>query len=574
MSFLKRNFAILLVIILSVFTLLPLFHPGFFPLQDDEQIGRLYDLHKDVLTGQLPPRLAQDLGFGFDYPLFNYYPSFVYYVGEIFHLFGFSLIISTKLMIVIGFLLSGIFMYLFAKEYTGRVGGIVAAIAYTYAPYHSVDVYVRGAFPEFWSFVFVPAIFWSIYKLAITGKNRYIIVSSLFVAGLVLSHDLMAMMSSFFLGAYFLYLIAFAKEKRKLFFKICLSVLWGLGITAFFWMPAYFEKQYTMVNLLTDELADYHLHFVYLKQFLFSPWGYGGSIYGLDDGLSFQVGQSQLVLGILSVLGSFVFLIKKRKNYSILLLFIFLFFFSLFIQTQHSEFIWDAIQPFSYIQFPWRFLMFSDFTVAFLAAYIFVFIKNQRIQIILASIMICLLIFMNKDFFQPEKYLTTATDASYTAPQVIQWRTSIMSFEYTPKGISTKMSTIGNTVINITQNELPKKSFAIVSGKMTVNQLENIPQQKEFAVNVAKPGLLRLNTFTFPGWKTFIDGREVAYNDNNKFKLITISLSKGKHTVRATFTDTPLRLIANLLSGVCLLCVIIYGLLKKEGLKKKRYEEK
>ncbi|HVA96225.1 MAG TPA: 6-pyruvoyl-tetrahydropterin synthase-related protein [Candidatus Acidoferrales bacterium] len=564
MSLVKKYLDILIIIALTIFTLLPLFHPGFFPMHDDEQIGRLYDLHKDVIAGQIPPRLAQDLGFGFDYPLFNFYPPFVYYIGEVFHLFGFSLIVSTKLMIALGFLLAGIFMYLFVKEYAGRIGGIVGAIAYTYTPYHSVDVYVRGAMPEFWSFVFVPAIFWSINKLAKTDKNVFIFLSTIFVAGLILTHDLIALMSSFFLGAFFVYLVTVAKKKRVLFFKICISVALGLAFTSYFWLPAYFEKQYTMVNLLTDQLADYHLHFVCIKQFVTSPWGYGGSLLGCEDGLSFQVGQAQLIAVAISLFVSAFFLFKKRKHYGIVFLFLFLFLFSLFIQTNRSVFIWDKIPQFAYIQFPWRFLLFSDFTAAFLIAYMFTFIKKRKVKMICAGIIVLLLIFLNKDYFRPDRYLPTATDTSYTASSVINWRTSIMSFEYTPRGIATKQSSIGNTVINITQNEIPKKSFTVISGKMSVTQLQDIPQQKEYHVSVMRPGLLQLNTFTFPGWQTYIDDRNVAYTDNNKFKLITVRVPKGEHTVRAVFTDTRLRTVANGLSVTSIIGVIVYGLVKKK----------
>src|SRR5580658_10112473 len=130
MSLVRKYIDLFLIIFFLGFTLSPLFVPGWFPIHDDEQIGRLFELNKDVLTGQLPPRLAQDLGFGYDYPLFNFYPSFVYYVGEVFHLFGFSYITSTKLMIGLGFILAAFFMYLFSKEYLGRIGAIVASIAY------------------------------------------------------------------------------------------------------------------------------------------------------------------------------------------------------------------------------------------------------------------------------------------------------------------------------------------------------------------------------------------------------------------------------------------------------------
>src|ERR1700722_15667116 len=384
MRFLGKYVDILIILVLLIFTVLPLFQPGFFPMQDDEQIGRLYELNKDVIVGQLPPRLAQDLGFGYDYPLFNFYPSFVYYVGEVFHLFGFSYITSTKLMIGLGFILAAFFMYLFSKEYLGRIGGVVASIAYTYTPYHSVDVYVRGALPEFWSFVFIPAVFWSIYKLTKTGRDRYIAVSAALVACFVLAHNLIAMMSSFFLGAFFLYLIWQSKKRLQLFLKICLSIGLGLCFSAYFWIPEYLEKQYTMVNLLTTQLADYHLYFVCIKQFVFSPWGYSGSFPDCVDGMSLQVGQAQLALAAISVIISLFLLWKKKKSYSIIVLFILMFLFSLFIQTKYSVFIWDKIQPFAYIQFPWRFLTFSDFTIAFLVAYVCSLIQKKKLKIIIA----------------------------------------------------------------------------------------------------------------------------------------------------------------------------------------------
>jgi len=567
MNLLKKYIDILIIVILLTFTVLPLFHPGFFPMHDDEQIGRLYDLNKDVMSGEFPPRMAQDLGFGFDYPLFNFYPSFVYYIGEVFHLLGFSYITSTKLMVGLGFLLAAFFMYLFSKEYVGRIGAIVAAIAYSYTPYHSVDVYVRGAMPEFWSFVFIPAVFWSICKLATTEKDKYIAISGIFAAGLILSHDLIAMMSSFFLGAYFLYLIFQSKNKLQLSWKICLSMVLGLCFTAYFWLPSYVEKQYTMIKLLTVQSADYHQHFVCIRNFIDSPWGYGGSIPNCESGLSFQVGQSQLIFAAISILFSLFFLWKKKLNlskYLLIFLFILMFFFSLFIQTKYSVFIWNNIQPFAYIQFPWRFLTFSDFTISFLVVYIYSFIHKDKIKIIVATVMILILILMNKDFFVPKIYLENVTDSNYTAPSVIQWSTSLMSFEYTPNGIATKMSSSGDSIVDIAKDQIPTTGFQILSGQMIVKQLENIPQQKEFSINVTKPGLLRLNTFTFPGWKIYIDDKEFAYSANNKLKLITISVPKGIHTIRATLTDTPIRVVSNGISVISIIGIIIFSFLRRK----------
>jgi hypothetical protein len=200
--------------------------------------------------------------------------------------------------------------------------------------------------------------------------------------------------------------------------------------------------------------------------------------------------------------------------------------------------------------------------------YVLSLIQKKKLKIILAACMIVILIVMNKNFFVPQKYLRNVTDSSYTSPSVIRWHTSLLSFEYTPIGISTVLSKDGNSVINIKQNEVPTVGSQVIHGKMTVKQLQDIPQQKEFFVNAKQPGLLRLNTFTFPGWKTYIDGKEVAYSDTNKLRLITISISKGTHTIRATLTNTPTRTIANGISLVSIVGVIVYSLLRRKKILK------
>ncbi len=153
LNFLKNNSYLFISIALIIFAVLPLFHPGFFTIHDNEQIGRLYELDQALKSGQFPVRIVQDLGFGFGYLLFNFYPPAVYYLGELFHLLQFSFIDSIKIVMGIGFIFSAVFMYLLVKELFGKTGALVASVFYTYAPYHSVDLYVRGALSEFFSFV-------------------------------------------------------------------------------------------------------------------------------------------------------------------------------------------------------------------------------------------------------------------------------------------------------------------------------------------------------------------------------------------------------------------------------------
>src|SRR3990170_2107258 len=123
--YIKKYFAEIVVVLLAVPALLPLFHSGFFTMHDDQQVARLYELDRALAAGQFPARWVKDLGFGYGYPLFIFYPPLVYYLGEVFHLlFGATYILSIKLVFVSAFLGAALAMYLWAKEHFGKIGAI------------------------------------------------------------------------------------------------------------------------------------------------------------------------------------------------------------------------------------------------------------------------------------------------------------------------------------------------------------------------------------------------------------------------------------------------------------------
>ncbi|MCL4353602.1 hypothetical protein M1615_04025 [Patescibacteria group bacterium] len=557
MTFLRKNWPYFLIIILSFPALLPLFHPGFFPIHDNEQIGRLFELNKTVAIGQIPPRLAPDLGFGYDYPLWDFYPPLVYYIGLIFHFLGFGYIVSTKIMIGIGLVGAGLTMYLFAKEYLPKAGALVSSIAYVYAPYHSVDLYVRGALPEFWSFVFVPLLFWSFLKIYKTQKTVYTALAGIFIGLTILTHDLIAMMSSVFLGMFVVYLFFQSLKKKTFIINTAIAGFLGFCLSSYFWLPSILEKKYTMVKLLTEQLANYGLHFVCIRQFWNSPWGYGGSILGCSDGLSFQIGKAQLLLAGAALT---LFLLKiwqsKKIRHEIFLLFLGMFFISLFLQVTRSKFIWDHFQPFWYIQFPWRFLLFSDFTASFLAGFLFIFIKNAVLRRAFAVLALIFLLCFNLGYFRPQSYLNVS-DNYYTNNYFLRFVTSSMSFEFMPRGIATVTSPIGNSVPDIKRDKIAKGDFSVISGSMKVKVLQSKTWEKKFLVDVGKNGIFQINVFSFPGWKVYLNKRPVRYYDDNKLRLIRLILPRGKYVVNAVFGETLVRKIGDAVSLFSLICVVL-----------------
>lgn len=567
LSFFKKNWPILVVLFFTFWALKALLVPGYFPAHDDEQIARIFVLDKAIKDGEIPVRWVSDLGFGFGYPLFNFYPPFTYYAADLIHQFGFSFINSAKALFILGFLVSSFFMYLWSKEHIGKLGGVFAAFLFTYAPYHAVEIYVRGSLPEFWSYALFPISLWSFDKL-FKKKNIFFSVVFAFVVALIpLIHILNLVYFFPILGIYIIYFLFTKKGQVKKFFPfLFLSLLIAFGLTAFFLIPAILEKNFTMVDKInTGELYSYKLHFVCLKELFNSAWGYGGSLPDCNSGLSYEIGKFHILFVFIAlIILIYSFLRKKMKEFRFIVLALFLFLFSAFMTNSHSSLIWDNIKLLSYLQFPWRFLTVTALFSSFIGGFVISFMEKQfgakvALVIIIASAFSTLILVVSD--FQPQKYLQVG-DEYYTNYKDIAWRISKASFEFVPNGIATKLSDIKTTQLDINEKDIPTSPYKVIIGDAHVNVISNKSQTKIFNINSKNKSVIQLSTFSFPGWKTYLDGKEIKYSDKNKLKLITVNVPPGMHTLEASFTNTLPRAVGNAITLVTFFNLLGLGLFR------------
>jgi len=76
---------------------------------------------KSLHDGMFPVRWVTDLGYHYGYPIFNFYAPFAYYVGGFLNLIGIDALNATKIDDGIRSCFFSVFMYLFAKEFWGKV---------------------------------------------------------------------------------------------------------------------------------------------------------------------------------------------------------------------------------------------------------------------------------------------------------------------------------------------------------------------------------------------------------------------------------------------------------------------
>lgn len=403
MKLIKKNWSLLIGLLLILPTLWPLFRADFFQMHDWTHVARLVELDVALKAGQIPPRWAPDLGWGQGMPLFHFYAPLPYYFAELLYLIKLPAVWAIKIVFGLNFIVGFYFMYLWAKSFWGKSGGLIAAIAFTYLPYRAVQFYVRGSLGELTAMTFLPLLFYALNK-------KKIIFSALAWTAIFLSHNVIALFSLFFLPFYFIFNI-------KNWQKFILISLLTFGLSAFFILPAFFEKNLTIVNSLTDGYFNYSYHFIYLRQLLTRFWGYGGSIFGLEDGMSFQLGWPHLLLALPAL-----YFFKKLKYLLIA------FAIAVFMMTFHAQFIWDNLPLLAMAQFPWRLLAFAGTFIAFFSGSIGYWLKNKY----LLSLVIILIIGLNFNYFRPEKF-SPVNDYYYTDRQRITNQMSDILQDYLPK---------------------------------------------------------------------------------------------------------------------------------------------
>ena len=556
---------ILLVLFFSILISLPLLKSGLYEMHDDQHIARLYLFDQSLQDGQFPVRWVYELGFGYGYPLFNFYPPFVYMLGEVFHFLGFGFIDSIKLVFFLSIFGSGVAMFILGKEFWGKLAGLTAALFYIVLPYRALDIYVRGALAEAFSFVWLPFILWSFYKLNKLKAQRYIFSSAVLLALLMITHNLVFLPFMLILPIYLLFLFLKIPEK-KLFVVDCLiSIVLALGLSAFFWIPAIFEKKFTLVDqLLLTNLADFRIHFVYLQQLWNWTWGFGGSSAGLADGISFKIGKLHILASVTAFVVALALLVKNKGlsklstlNSQLSIVVFVIFIFSTFMTTSYSKIIWESFPSLAYLQFPWRFLIFTGLFSSALAGTLIYLLRVAIFRLLAFFILIILLSLSNLKLFKPQNYRPDLTDEKATSYDAITRDVSRTSFEYIPNGVNLTKDEFGHPAADLNQSEIPVEKIEVIPETAEINDLQFSSSKIQFKIDSVDKSTVKANVFNFPGWSLEVDGKPESFSDNNPLKLITFEVSGGMHEVVLEFRETFIRYFANFISLFTMLVIIL-----------------
>jgi len=517
MKFIRPFVPISIIVIVWVYLARSLFGPWFLPTHDGEyHIIRFMEFYRVLASGILIPRWAPTLNSGFGIPIFIFHYPFPNYVSAFLHMFGMQFVDTLKISMSLGYLVASLTCFYFLRRYFSRFSSVFGTLAMMGVPYWFVDLLVRGSVGEVW------AIAWVFVGLAAIAWGRKALFS-VALALLVLSHNILALL--FF--PLFLFVLFWQSKKDFLPW-----VVLGIGMSTFFWLPALYERQF-VVGLNTVNFRD---HFAQLYELLIPSWGTefsAGS--GFGNKMSFQVGIGPLLLLIFALL----ILIKEKntrmkKTATITLIGLCG---AVFFMLPYSAFIWERLGFLQYAQYPWRLLSFVIPATAWIGAYVFSHIPRKfSVGIILLCIGIII---------------------PYTAG--VRYARRDDNYYQSRRNFTDGTSSMGNSFSTIWTpwKETRANSPITAPDFVEVTQINKSPTHITARIKSSKEAIITINTIYYPGWSAIIEGikRNVGKTSDG---LIQVNVPPGAYNIRIFFTETPIRLVGDMISFISLLTVVMF----------------
>lgn len=156
---------------------------------------KLYVFERAVRAGEWFPRWIPDLFLGFGYPVFSYYAPGVYYAGLLLRLIGLDVFTAVQVLGATAACAGAAGAYCLARATFGsRFGGLVAAVAYAYAPYPFItNLIIRADLPEAAALGLLPWLLLAAWRAGQSPTRGRVAALAAALAAATLTHNLTAL---------------------------------------------------------------------------------------------------------------------------------------------------------------------------------------------------------------------------------------------------------------------------------------------------------------------------------------------------------------------------------------------
>lgn len=562
-------------ILLGLAALQPLLAPGYMWGHDTgAHIFRLVEVSRALADGVFYPRFLPDAYGGLGGPILDFNPVAPYYFPALLVLAGLGPIVALKIAAGAYLLCGGIAMRILARPHLGRIGAAVAGLAWIYFPYRIANIYVRMAFSELAVMALLPLAMAAARRAARRPSAARTAVAALLMGAIPAVHFPGSVLGLPLVVVYAIFFAGRGRRVRAMAVVAACAVL-ALGFSAFSWLPALADIEGTHYMQSTAGYDNYQNHFVDPVQLVSTRWGFGSSMPGATDTMSFQIGWAHLLVLALVLLAAL-------RLPSIRPLAIFCGFVTaagVFLMLGVSRPLWAALPPLQNVQFPWRNLMVVGVATSLSAG--------------LASILPAAVLAGGEGAGRRPKAgrqgsgggergegprgrlpgvpradaLLASRPAGRIVPVVViallcgaclpylqSRRGKGSDADFTPDAIREKyFGELKFQPIEVSRPRFrPAGPRAALAGEGTAKIVQEATHRMVVDVSVPAPTTLRLHLFASPGWHARFRGRDLPVRVEPGTGLLLVDLPAGAGDLDLRFGNTPSRLAAWILSGLCL----------------------
>ena len=527
-------------------------------------LWRTQQMAMNLRAGVFPVRWMPDAAYGYGYPFFNYYAALPYYLAALLNIAGLDILTAIKLTQTLGFVAAAFAMYGWTRRHFSRAGAWLAAMAYTFAAFHLVNVYTRGdSLSEFYAFVFYPLILWSMDRTFEQRDAHSVVALALAFGGLLMTHNL----SAFIFAPFVLLYIAFQilnLQSPISNLRSSISNLWpcvlglalGLALSAWCWVPQLGETSYAQLGEQTTGYFNYSNHFRGVN--LVQPT----LAFDYDVGKTTPFAMS-FVQAALAAIGAVVIAVRaiRQRRFDLLPAFTLTgLLISTWLITPLSKPVWDHAPFWPLLQFPWRYLSAQAVFTALATAQVvghktatthYPIPGTQYIAVTLGL----LLTFTALANLHPDRLYIGPADVTTERLQIYEMFTAnigtTIRYEWLPNEVVPRLYTSDALI----EPGRPMQAVAL-EGDATASRFAAAPTRREWRVTAGPSGAtMAFPILWWPGWQARVDGKPVPVWPATSSGRITLDVASGEHAIVLSLGRTPLRAVAETISLVAAIVI-------------------
>lgn len=520
----------LAIIILSILPILSFFRNTDFNGGMIQNAAFSASFYQSLTEGNLIPRWAEKLDTQFGYPAFLYMYTLPLYISALFHTLQFSFVDSTKLVFVSTYILSGIWMWKWAKLKFTSWPAMAATVAYLFVPYRFVNIHFRLDLGESVAVSLLPLVFYYLEK----SNHIGIVLITLF---LILAHPAISVSAIYLIFAY----LVLKKQ-----YKNILYVIFGIVLASYYWLPFLVESQYSHTKDYTQTIEFFPWH-----NFVYSPYRAGLLFQGGEGKMVFPVGYTIIAITILG-------LVKIREINKRVRFWLWAFLTIGLMLMPVSKPLWEILPFLNNFQFNYRFMGIMTVVTAMITGYFWQNIKKGQVLWIIIFIIISVgSTILNWGNRESRPYSMPDFELTRLLPyQSRMWGTGF------PQALPR-----WTDISNLWGPEKISGPVEILSGTGKISQKFRNSTKHEYIIMAETDMVIKENTFYYPGWKLYVDDQEsrIFYENTTEPGVMEFQVTPGVHRAKLVFGETPIRKMSFIISSLTAIGLLGYGALKLLG---------